>query len=125
MSPLRLLIIDNEEKFRVSISGFLSGNGYEVASVADGAEALRSLSENKFDLVIAELKMPGLNGIEFLRDVQRVSPHTKVVVLTSSGEWISYLDALEAGAVEYINKPIKEDELLSAVRRVLDPSFNG
>ena len=125
MSPLRLLIIDNEDEFRISISGFLSGKGYEVASAADGTEALRSLNENKFDLVIAELKMPGLNGIEFLREVQRVSPQTKVVVLTSCGEWLSYLDALEAGAVEYINKPIKEDELLSAVRRVLDPSFNG
>ena len=120
MSPVKLLFIDNDEEFRVSMTKFLSNEGYSVSSATDGEEALRYLNEERFDLVVAELKMPGLNGIEFLRDVQKVSPQSKVVVLTAYGEWVSYLEALKAGAVEYLNKPVKKDELLGTIRNVLE-----
>mgnify|MGYP001559091717 FL=1 len=93
--------------------------GYSVLSAADGIEALKLIKENKFQLVITDLKMPGMNGMELIHEVRKLSPDTKVVVITAHGEWNTYLEAMERGAFAYLNKPINKDELFYAVKKAL------
>ena len=88
-------------------------------SASDGNEALVLIKENKFQLVITDLKMPGMSGMELIHEIQKLSPDTKVVVITAHGEWNTYLEAMERGAFEYLNKPINKDELFYAVKKAL------
>ena len=115
----RLLVVDDEDLFRNSIIKLLTMEGYSVLSASDGNEALGLIKENKFQLVITDLKMPGMSGMELIHEIQKLSPDTKVVVITAHGEWNTYLEAMERGAFEYLNKPINKDDLFYAVKRAL------
>ena len=115
----KMLVVDDEDLLRNSLIKLLTLRGYSVSSAADGNEALRLIKENRFQLVITDLKMPGMNGMELIQEIQKLSPDTKVVVITAHGEWNTYLEAMERGAFAYINKPINKDELFSAVKRAL------
>ena len=115
----RLLVVDDEDLFRNSLVKLLTMEGYSVLSASDGNEALGLIKENKFQLVITDLKMPGMNGMELIQEIQKLSPDTKVVIITAHGEWNTYLEAMERGAFEYLNKPINKDDLFYAVKRAL------
>ena len=115
----RLLVVDDEDLFRNSLVKLLTMEGYSVLSASDGNEALGLIKENKFQLVITDLKMPGMNGMELMQEIQKLSPDTKVVIITAHGEWNTYLEAMERGAFEYLNKPINKDDLFYAVKKAL------
>ena len=117
--PGKLLVVDDEDLFRNSLVKLLTMEGYSVLSASDGNEALGLIKENKFQLVITDLKMPGMNGMEIMREIQRLSPDTKVVIITAHGEWNTYLEAMERGAFEYLNKPINKADLFYAVKKAL------
>ena len=115
----RLLVVDDEDLFRNSLVKLLTMEGYSVLSASDGNEALGLIKENKFQLVITDLKMPGMNGMELMQEIQKLSPDTKVVIITAHGEWNTYLEAMERGAFEYLNKPINKADLFYAVKKAL------
>ena len=115
----RLLVVDDEDLLRNSLLKLLTMEGYSVLSASDGNEALGLIKENKFQLVITDLKMPGMSGMELIEEVRKLSPDTKVIILTAHGEWNTYLEAMEKGAFEYLNKPINKDDLFAAVKRAL------
>lgn len=115
----RLLVVDDEDLLRNSLVKLLTMEGYSVLSASDGNEALGLIKENKFQLVITDLKMPGMSGMELIHEIQKLSPDTKVVVITAHGEWNTYLEAMERGALEYLNKPINKDDLFYAVKKAL------
>ena len=119
LSKNRLLVVDDEDLLRSSLVKLLTMEGYSVLSAPDGNEALRLIKENKFQLIITDLKMPGMSGMELIEEVRKLSPDTKVVILTAHGEWNTYLEAMEKGAFEYLNKPINKDDLFYAVKRAL------
>jgi DNA-binding NtrC family response regulator len=115
----RLLVVDDEDLLRSSLVKLLAMEGYSVLSASDGNEALMLIKENKFQLIITDLKMPGMSGMELIEEVRKLSPDTKVVILTAHGEWNTYLEALEKEVFEYLNKPINKDDLFYAVKRAL------
>ena len=114
----KILIVDDEENARIGLSKLLAQEGYEVDSVGDGREALDFLRNHKVNLVISDIHMPGMNGMVFLRELSRSYPSISVIMITAYGGVESYLDAMNLGAFEYINKPVKLDELKSVMKKI-------
>lgn len=114
----KILIVDDEENARMGLSKLLSQEGFEVDSVANGFEALEFLRKKKVSLVISDISMPEMNGLTFLRELNRKFPSTSVIMITAYGGVESYLEAMNLGAFEYINKPVKLDELKSVMRKI-------
>ena len=110
-----ILIVDDEENTRKGMSKLLSAEGFDVQLAVDGNEALSCLREGTFRLVISDLNMPNLDGIEFLRVVQREYPEVSVIILTAACGTDSYIEAMNLGAVEYLCKPLKLDSLKSVM----------
>ncbi len=114
-----ILIVDDEEIIRESLSFILTKEGYRVREAANGRIALEILREDSFDLVLTDLEMPEMKGIELLEQVARFSPETLVVIITAYGSIDTAIAALRKGAVDYILKPVEFDELLVKMQRLL------
>ncbi|BCR05551.1 two-component system response regulator [Desulfuromonas versatilis] len=114
----KILIVDDEENARIGLSKLLSQEGYQVDSVGNGYEALEFLRQQKVNLVISDINMPGMNGLAFLRELNRNYPSTNVIMITAYGGVESYLEAMNLGAFEYIHKPVKLDELKSVMKKI-------
>ena len=100
----------------------LEKQGYDVAVAGNGREAIDTLSENAFDLVISEVRMPVLDGIGLIEEINMRGIDVSVVFLTAHGEVESYMDLMNMGAFDYINKPLKEQGIVNLVRRALEES---
>jgi len=114
----RILVVDDEENARVALSKILAREGYEVASAGNGYEALNFLRGREVELIITDINMPEMNGLSFLRELSRSHPESNVIMVTAYGEVESYLEAMNLGAFEYINKPVKIDELKRIIRKI-------
>ena len=117
-STKKILIVDDEENARIGLSKLLGQEGYEVASVCNGYEALEYLHNKKVNLIISDINMPEMNGLSFLREISRHYPSTHVIMITAYGGVESYLEAMNLGAFEYIHKPVKLDELKSVMKKI-------
>jgi len=115
----RILLVDDEENTRIALSRLLTREGYIVDTVANGFEALNHLREHDVNLIVTDINMPEMDGIEFLRELNRSFPGSNVIMITAYGGVESYIEAINLGAFEYINKPVKIDELKSVLERVL------
>ena len=111
----RILVIDDEEMVRQSLEEILRLEGYDITPACSGEEALEILGQENFDLILLDLKMPGVDGIEVLRTVSKASPDTKVILLTGHGSLESAIEALRQGAHDYLLKPVSSRDLLSSV----------
>jgi DNA-binding NtrC family response regulator len=120
MSRGRILVVDDDESLRRVTQVQLEQNGYQVMTAADGQQALAALKDNAQDLVISDLRMPGLSGIEFLKKVRAEYPETIVVMITAYGTVETAVEAMKAGAYDYITKPVHPDELKLCVERALE-----
>lgn len=114
----RILLVDDEENARVALSRLLSREGYIVNTVANGFEALNHLREHDVNLIITDINMPEMNGISFLREANRSFPGINVIMITAYGGVESYIEAINLGAFEYINKPVRIEELTSILDRI-------
>ncbi|PKN16482.1 MAG: response regulator [Deltaproteobacteria bacterium HGW-Deltaproteobacteria-23] len=115
----KILLVDDEENARIALSRLLTRGGYIVDTVANGFEALNHLREHDVNLIVTDINMPEMNGIEFLREVNRSFPGINVIMITAYGGVESYIESINLGAVEYINKPVKIEELKSVLKRFL------
>ncbi len=113
-----ILVVDDEENARFGLSKLLAQEGYEVDSVANGYEALEFLRRKRVNLVISDINMPEMNGLSFLRELNRHYPSTHVIMITAYGGVESYLEAMNLGAFEYIHKPVRLEELKSVMRKI-------
>jgi DNA-binding NtrC family response regulator len=111
MRKPRLLIVDDEIPFARNLVWLLSRRDYEVEAVYDGASALRSIEEQEFDVVILDLKMPGMDGIATLKELKKKRPDTEVIILTGYASVDSALDGLKLGAYDYATKPLQLSDL--------------
>lgn len=118
----RILLVDDEENARIALSRLLTRGGYVVDDVANGFEALNYLREHEVTLIVTDINMPEMDGIEFLREVNRLFPGSTVIMITAYGGVESYIEAINLGAFEYINKPVKIEELKSVLERVFSGS---
>ena len=114
----RILVVDDEENARIALSKILSREGYDVASACNGFEALTYLQERAVELIITDINMPEMNGMVFLRELNKAYPASNVIMITAYGEVESYIEAMNLGAFEYINKPVKIDELKKIISKV-------
>lgn len=114
----RILVVDDEENARIALSKILTREGYEVASAGNGHEALTYLRAKDVELIITDINMPEMNGMTFLRELNKIRPASNVIMITAYGEVESYIEAMNLGAFEYINKPVKIDELKRIIAKV-------
>ena len=113
----KLLLIDDEEGIRKVFSISLGREGYQVFTAASGAEGLNLFHREKPQIVITDLKMPGLDGIDVLRRIKEQSPATEVIILTGHGDMDSAIQALQLDASDFITKPVRNEALGLALRR--------
>ena len=116
----RILVVDDEKFIRDIIADFLSMEGYVVRTAEDGAAAADELRRARFDLVISDLKMPRMGGLELLREVSEVHPDTMTIIMTGFGTVETAIDAMKRGAYDYILKPFKVEEVIHIVQRGLE-----
>lgn len=118
--PNTILVVDDEEIIRDSISFVLKKEGYLVTEAANGKEAYKKLCEDSFDLIITDLEMPEMKGLELLGHATQLNAGVLVVIITAYGSMETAIEALRKGASDYILKPVEFDELIIKVRRLLD-----
>ena len=120
MTKATVLVIDDEESVATTIEAILRMDGHQVTSVTTGADAVRLLNEKKFDVVLTDLRLADMDGIEVLREVQRTSPETASIMLTGYASLESAVAALRSGAYDYLMKPSDVDELRATVNRAIE-----
>ncbi len=120
MDKQRILVIDDEAIVRVSCDRVLGPEGYDVELTSRGDEALRRLDAERFDLVLTDLKMPDMDGLEVLKKIKEKWPHIPVIIITGYGTISTAVQAIKLGAYEYIEKPFNPEDILSAVKRSLE-----
>ncbi|SHI73348.1 Response regulator receiver domain-containing protein [Malonomonas rubra DSM 5091] len=116
----RVLVVDDEENARIGLKKLLAIEGFQVDAVANGFEALEYLKNAPIDLVITDINMPEMNGLVFLRELNRSYPSVNVIMVTAYGGVESYLEAMNLGAFEYLNKPVKIEELKAVMSRIFN-----
>ncbi|HJQ69136.1 MAG TPA: response regulator transcription factor [Blastocatellia bacterium] len=114
----RILIVDDEPQITRVLRRSLAAHGYEIRSAADGESALETFGDWPPDLVVTDLSMPNMDGLELCRRLRAVSP-VPIIVLSVKGEEQTKVDALDAGADDYVTKPFGMDELLARIRAAL------
>jgi response regulator RpfG family c-di-GMP phosphodiesterase len=116
----RVLVVDDEKVIREILSDFLTMEGYVVRAVEDGTAALRELRLRPYDLVISDLKMPNMGGLELLEKMAEQNLHVLTVIMTGFGTVETAIEAMKKGAYDYILKPFKVEEVVHVVQRGLD-----
>ncbi|HET9131145.1 MAG TPA: sigma-54 dependent transcriptional regulator, partial [Terriglobia bacterium] len=116
----KILIVDDEQSLRDVLSIMLKRAGYVVTSAMDGEEAIELLNREIFDLVITDLRMPKIDGMEVLRAVKSASPETVVLIITAFATADSAVDAMKQGAYDYLTKPFQVDEVQLIIRNALE-----
>ncbi len=116
----RILVVDDDREMCIFLAEILGEEGYIVDAVQNGTAALELFTRNHFDLVITDLKMPRMTGIELLRRLKEIDPECAVLLLTAFGTIDSAVDAMRVGAFHYITKPFHTDELLIEVERAME-----
>jgi DNA-binding NtrC family response regulator len=119
MSRPRILVIDDEEIVRISCRKCLAPEGFEVDVAANGADGLRLAREHQYDLILTDLKMPDMDGMEFLLTMKGMRPEAKVIMITGYSTVEHAEEATRLGAYNYIEKPFTPDALISAAKEAL------
>ncbi len=112
-----ILVVDDEESLREVLYEVLSEDGYQVATAASAEEALTLFAQNHYALIITDIRMPGLSGIDLLKQVKEKNQDTQIIIMTSHASLDTALTALRAGAYDYLIKPFEDLELISALVR--------
>jgi signal transduction histidine kinase/FixJ family two-component response regulator len=120
MSVARVLVIDDEEVVRQLLDRTLTGKDYFVETVEDGSEALEKINNNTFDLLITDLKMPRVDGMEVLRELKKVNPYAEVIIITGYPTIELAVEAIKIGAFDFICKPFDIEEILLVIARSLE-----
>ncbi len=115
-----VLLIDDEQSLVETLSVLLSGEGFDVISALGGEEGLEKFDRRAVDLVLADVRMPKMSGVEVLEAIRDRSPHTPVVLMTAQASLSSAIEAVNLGATHYVQKPFENEELVAILRRSLD-----
>lgn len=116
----RILVVDDEATIRLALSRFLRSRGYEVEAASSGFDALEALQAGRFALVVCDLRMPGMSGLEVVPRAIEIDPDLAVIMLTAVNDAASATDALSSGAFDYLTKPVELPDLQAAVERALE-----
>ena len=115
-----ILIIDDEPLMRISLSDALKIEGYNINSVASGYDGLKAIRETSYDVIITDLKLPEVDGLQILKACKQYSPGTKVLMITAFGSVETAVEAMKQGAYDYVTKPFSMEELILIVKRLIE-----
>jgi len=125
MTSHSILLIDDEEILRRTLSDDLEEKGFRVTTAANGNEGLEEYKSHQHDLVIVDLIMEGINGLQVTKEIKKIHPEAPVIILTGHGTMESAIDALHLKIQDYIVKPIKLDDLLEKIQTCLNSNNGG
>ncbi|GAB4301051.1 MAG: sigma-54 dependent transcriptional regulator [Desulfuromonadia bacterium] len=117
-----ILVVDDERSQREILATILAGAGYQVSTASDGRGALQLLAEQEFDIILTDLKMQGMGGMELLARILENDPDQCVIIMTAHGSVDSAVAAMKQGAFDYLEKPLDHDSLFLTIRRAVDHS---
>ena len=120
MKMIKLLIIEDDSVLRSGLEEILVGEGYEVDTADNGITGLKLFENKKHDIVLTDLVMPAMNGMEVLKEVSKINPKTHVVVITAFATVENAVEAIKLGAADYISKPFKIDEIQTKIKKILE-----
>src|ERR1044071_3646067 len=115
-----ILIIDDEKSIRKTLTEILGYEGYKIDEAADGEEGLKKFRDKTYDVVLCDIKMPKLDGIEFLEKASEINNDVPIIVISGHGNIDTAVDAVKKGAFDYISKPPDLNRLLITLRNALD-----
>lgn len=118
-SKAKILVVDDDDGIRESLSLILKKRGYLAESCACGKDAIEKLENSSYDILLTDLKMPEMTGIELLKTAAKLNPSMGAIIMTGFGEINTYLEAMDLGAAEYLNKPVKSEELELIIEKVM------
>jgi DNA-binding NtrC family response regulator len=116
----KVLIVDDEERFRTTMSKLLAVRGLEVSSMGDGKEALKELREKSYDVLILDIRMPGMGGIEVMTELRKVDPFIEVIIMTGYASVDTAKKITELGAYDYLLKPYNIEDLMERIEAAYD-----
>jgi two-component system response regulator AtoC len=117
MIPRKILVVDDEENFRHILSVILKKERYEVETASNGEEALQRISNSTFDQVLCDIRMPGMDGLDFLKEVRKTEADANVIMMSAYGTLDTAVEAMKLGAYDYISKPFKPDEIILTLKK--------
>jgi len=120
MKFVSVLLVDDDATFRQVMSNELARLGYEVAAVGSGEEAVRRIAASEPDVVLLDLRLPGMNGLEVLKSIRSTAPSTEVVIMTGHGSIDTAIESIRSGAFDYVVKPCPLDELHIRIQRAVE-----
>jgi len=112
-------LVEDDQELQIALMKTLKKVGYVVYGASDGEEALAIFRRRAFDLVITDLSMPKKKGLEVLAEIKKRGPTVPVIIITAFGDWDTYQEAMERNVFEYVNKPVKKEEILRLVQTAL------
>jgi len=125
MSGAKILLVDDEEVFARNMARLLSNRGYQVEAVNSGDEAVRALEGGVFDVLVLDLKMPGMDGLTTLQEIKKLGLFIETLILTGHGSIDSALEAMKLGAYDYLTKPCEIGELVKKIKKALGQEDAG
>lgn len=120
MEEMKMMLVDDEERFLSTTKKLLSKKGYDVFTAISGAEALEKLRTQNIHVVILDVKMPGMDGIETLKAIKRRFPMVEVIMLTGHGTVESAVEGLKSGATDYLTKPTDVNDLIAKAEEAFE-----
>ncbi len=115
MKGSRILLVDDETVFTTNVSKLLTSRGYRVTAVNSGDAAIQELENGDFDVVVLDLKMPGMDGLTTLKEIKKLDLFTQTLILTGHGSIDTALEAVKLGAYDYLTKPCEINELVEKI----------
>jgi two-component system, response regulator, stage 0 sporulation protein F len=120
MAKRKLLIVDDQFGIRILLNEIFQKEGYQTFQAANGVQALNLVQNESPELVILDMKIPGMDGLEILKRVKKINASIKVIIMTAYGELDMIQEAIDHGAITHFSKPFDIDEIIAAVKKELD-----
>ncbi len=116
----RILVAEDEDIMRITVLDHLRSHGWQVDEAENGTQALKLIKQNRYQLLLSDIRMPGMDGETLLAEVKKLAPHTEVVMMTAHGSTDTAVNCLKNGAADYIQKPFDLDDLSFRIKRILE-----
>lgn len=119
MNEDRILLVDDEEEFVLALSKRLTVRGLEVSAVGNGEDAVVEIQKHKFDAIVLDLAMPGIDGLETLRRIREIDNEVQIILLTGHGTIQAGIEAMRLGAMDFLEKPADFEDLLARIKEAI------
>ncbi|MBN2016619.1 MAG: response regulator [Candidatus Cloacimonetes bacterium] len=119
MEEKKVLIVDDEKNIRMTLSQTLTGQGLITETAMNGEEALTKMDESKYDIIFLDLKMPGIHGLDVLKEISKSGSRIVTVIITAHGTIDSAVEAMKLGAIDFIQKPFTPDEIREVINTIM------